>query len=299
MADLNDIAVFVRVAQLGSFSRAAQALGMPVSTVSRRVTTLEEALGVTLLQRSTRKLSLTVQGRAYYEQCSEPLNELHDAERALTQAQREPEGLLRISVPVILGQAPFFTFISEFMRAYPRVRVDLHITNAFLDLIGENIDVAIRYGDLHDSSLVARPIGTSVRYIVATPGFMEGRKPPQVPTDLADFDCVMINTRNNQAEWLLVKGKRSERVHVTGPLSSRDFNSVSAFVYRGHGVGFLPTAYCDEKLASGELVRLLPDWASPEFPVHAIYPTRRFMPQRLQVFLDALSAWQSPSWRRA
>lgn len=299
MADLNDIAVFVRVAQLGSFSRAAQALGMPVSTVSRRVTTLEEALGVTLLQRSTRKLSLTVQGRAYYEQCSEPLNELHDAERALTQAQREPEGLLRISVPVILGQAPFFAFISEFMRAYPRVRVDLHITNAFLDLIGENIDVAIRYGDLHDSSLVARPIGTSVRYIVATPGFMEGRKPPQVPADLADFDCVMINARNNQAEWLLAKGKRSERVHVTGPLSSRDFNSVSAFVYRGHGVGFLPTAYCDERLATGELVRLLPHWASPEFPVHAIYPTRRFMPQRLQVFLDALSAWQSPSWRRA
>lgn len=299
MADLNDIAVFVRVAQLGSFSRAAQALGMPVSTVSRRVTTLEEALGVTLLQRSTRKLSLTVQGRAYYEQCSEPLNELHDAERALTQAQREPEGLLRISVPVILGQAPFFAFISEFMGAYPRVRVDLHITNAFLDLIGENIDVAIRYGDLHDSSLVARPIGTSERYVVATPGFMEGRKPPQLPADLADFDCVMINARNNQAEWLLAKGKRSERVHVTGPLSSRDFNSVSAFVYRGHGVGFLPTAYCDERLATGELVRLLPDWASPEFPVHAIYPTRRFMPQRLQVFLDALSAWQSPSWRRA
>jgi DNA-binding transcriptional LysR family regulator len=299
MADLNDIAVFVRVAQLGSFSRAAQVLGMPVSTVSRRVTALEDALGVTLLQRSTRKLSLTVQGRAYYEQCSEPLNELHDAERALTQAQREPEGLLRISVPVILGQPPFFAFISDFMRAYPRVRVDLHITNAFLDLIAENIDVAIRYGDLHDSSLVARPIGTSVRYIVATPGFMEGRKPPQVPADLADVDCVMINARNNQAEWLLAKGKRSERVHVTGPLSSRDFNSVSAFVYRGHGVGFLPTAYCDEKLARGELVRLLADWTSPEFPVHAVYPTRRFMPQRLQVFLEALSAWQSPSWRRA
>lgn len=299
MLDLNDIAVFVRVAQLGSFSRAAQALGMPVSTVSRRVTALEEALGVTLLQRSTRKLSLTAQGRAYLEQCSEPLDELHDAERALTQTQREPEGLLRISVPVILGQAPFFEFVSGFMRAYPRVRVDLHITNAFLDLIGENIDVAIRYGDLHDSSLVARPIGTSVRYVVATPGFLEGRKLPQVPADLAGFECVMINARNNQAEWLLARGRRSERVHVTGPLSSRDFNSVSAFVYRGHGVGFLPTAYCDEKLASGELVRLLPDWASPEFPVHAVYPTRRFMPQRLQAFLDALAAWQSPSWRRA
>jgi len=299
MLDLNDIAVFIRVAQLGSFSRAAQALAMPVSTVSRRVTALEEALGVTLLQRSTRKLSLTVQGRAYYEQCGEPLNELQDAERALTQAQRTPEGLLRISVPVILGQAPFFEFVSDFMRAYPRVRVDLFISNAFLDLIGENIDVAIRYGDLRDSSLVARAIGTSVRYVVATPGYLEGRTWPQNPEDLAEHECVMINGRNNQAEWVLTKGKRTERVHVSGPLSSRDFNSVSAFVYRGHGVGFLPSAYCDDQLASGELVRLLPEWTSPEFPVHAVYPTRRFMPQRLQVFLDALAAWQSPSWRQA
>jgi DNA-binding transcriptional LysR family regulator len=299
MLDLNDIAVFVRVAQLGSFSRAAQALGMPVSTVSRRVTALEEELGVTLIQRSTRKLSLTVQGRAYYEQCSEPLNELHDAERALTQTQKTAEGLLRVSVPVILGRAPFFEFVSDFMRAYPRIRVDLHITNAFLDLIGENIDVAIRYGDLHDSALVARRIGTSVRYIVATPGFLAGQTLPRKPMDLEAMACVMINARNNQAEWLLVNGKHAERVHVSGPLTSRDFNSVSAFVYRGHGVGFLPSAYCDEKIAAGELVRLLPDWSSPEFPVHAVYPTRRFMPQRLQVFLDALAAWQSPSWRRA
>ena len=299
MLDLNDIAVFVRVAQLGSFSRAAQALGMPVSTVSRRVTALEEELGATLLQRSTRKLSLTAQGRAYYEQCSEPLHELQDAERAVTQTQKAPEGLLRVSVPVILGQAPFFEFVSDFMRAYPRIRVDLYITNAFIDLIGENVDVAIRYGDLHDSALVARRLGTSVRYIVATPGYLEGRPKPRIPADLATHECVMINGRNNHAEWVLVKGKQAERVHISGPLSSRDFNSVSSFVYRGHGVGFLPSAYCDEKLAAGELVRLLPEWTSPEFPVHAVYPTRRFTPQRLQVFLEALVAWQSPSWRRA
>ncbi|QWT21059.1 LysR family transcriptional regulator [Bacillus sp. NP157] len=298
MLDLNDIGIFVRVAQLGSFSRAAQVLGMPVSTVSRRITALEDALGVTLLQRTTRKLSLTVQGRAYYDHCSEPLAELNDAERALTQAQKAPEGLLRVSVPVILGQPAFFAFVSDFMRDYPRVQVDLFITNAFLDLIGENVDVAIRYGELNDSSLVARPIGSSVRYLVATPGYLAGRPLPTKPRDLAGHACVMINARNNQSEWLMVKGGKTERVHVTGPLSSRDFNSVSAFVYRGHGIGFLPSAYCDEQIGKGELVRLLPEWASPEFPVHAVYPTRRYMPQRLQVFLEALAAWQSPSWRR-
>jgi DNA-binding transcriptional LysR family regulator len=299
MRDLNDIAIFVRVAQQGSFSRAAQALGMPVSTVSRRVSALEDELGVTLLQRSTRKLSLTAQGRAYLDQCSEPLNELQDAERALTQAQREPEGLLRLSVPVILGQAPFFAFLSAFMRAHQGIRVDLQISNAFVDLIGENIDVAIRYGDLHDSSLVARPIGTSVRHVVATPGYLEGRKLPQAPADLASHACVMINARNNEAEWVLLKGRRSARVRVSGPMASHDFNSVSAFVYAGHGIGFLPSAYCDGQVARGELVRLLPAWSSPVIPVHAVYPTRRFTPRRLQVFLEALAAWQSPSWRRA
>ena len=152
MADLNDIVAFVRVAQFESFSRAAHALGMPVSTVSRKVTALEERLGVTLLQRTTRKLSLTAQGRAYYNQCSEPLSLLFDAERALTQTQKKPEGLLRISAPVILGQEAFYAFLSSFLKTYPHIRADLFITNLFLDLIAENIDVAIRFGELQDSS---------------------------------------------------------------------------------------------------------------------------------------------------
>src|SRR5262245_46585817 len=120
MRDLNDVAVFVKVAQLASFSGAARALGMPVSTVSRRVSALEEELGATLLQRTTRKLALTAQGRAYFDQCSEPLGQLADAELALTDAQRTPQGLLRISVPVVLGQPEFLRFISDFLEANPR-----------------------------------------------------------------------------------------------------------------------------------------------------------------------------------
>ena len=119
MPDLNDIAVFVKVAQLGSFSHAARALGMPVSTVSRKVTSLEEQLGVTLMQRTTRKLSLTAQGRSYCDQCSEPLSRLSDAESALTQRQKKPEGLLRVSVPAIMGQEPFYEFLSAFLKKYP------------------------------------------------------------------------------------------------------------------------------------------------------------------------------------
>jgi len=193
MADLNDIAVFVKVAQLGSFSRAAHALGMPVSTVSRKVSALESELGVTLLQRTTRKLALTSQGRDYFHQCSEPLNLLFDAERVLTQTQRKPEGLLKISVPVVLGQDPFLGFISDFLKRYPGIKIDLFITNVFLDLIAENVDIAIRFGALRDSTLIARKIGSQVRYVVASPDYLKDRKPPTEPKDLS-ASCSMART---------------------------------------------------------------------------------------------------------
>jgi DNA-binding transcriptional LysR family regulator len=296
MADLNDIAVFVRVAQFESFSRAAHALGMPVSTVSRKVTALEERLGVTLIQRTTRKLSLTVQGRAYYNQCSEPLSDLVDAERVLTQTQKQLEGLLRISAPVILGQEPFYAFLSSFLKTYPRIQADLFITNLFLDLVAENIDVAIRFGELQDSSLIAQRIGKSVRYVVASPDYLHGRLPPSRPEDLRQHQCVILQGRNNEAEWHLVSGRKSIKLQVSGPVAARDFQAVSAFTYRGHGIGLLPSTYCDAQIARGDLVRLLPGWSSPEIFVHAVYPTRRFLPARLQVFLEGLKAWKSPLW---
>src|SRR6202021_2301888 len=199
-ADLNDIAVFVRVAQFESFSRAAHALGMPVSTVSRKVTALEERLGVTLLQRTTRKVSLTAQGRAYYNQCSEPLSHLFDAERVLTQTQMKPEGLLRISAPVILGQETFYAFLSAFLKTYPRIQADLFITNLFLDLIFENIDIAIRFGELRDSSLIAQRIGKSVRYVVATPEYLHGRLPPSRPEALRKHQCALLRAGNKGGE---------------------------------------------------------------------------------------------------
>jgi DNA-binding transcriptional LysR family regulator len=296
MADLDNVLIFIKVAQYESISRAARSLGMPISTVSRRLSVLEADLGVSLLRRTTRRVTLTAPGRAYFNQCQEPLALLQDAERVLTETQKRPEGTLRISVPVILGQQPFHDFISRFLKRFPRIRIDLFITNLFLDLVADNVDVAIRFGALQDSSVVATRIGRSVRYVVATPDYLQGRKLPLEPADLQSHECIMLNAKNNEADWELTNCRRDIRVHVTGPISSRDFNSVSAFVYLGHGVGLLPSTYCDEPLAKGSLVRLLPRWSSPEIPVFAVYPSRKFLPLRLQVFLEALAAWQSPLW---
>jgi DNA-binding transcriptional LysR family regulator len=298
MADLDNVVIFVKVAQYESISRAARSLGMPISTVSRRLSVLESQLGATLLRRTTRRVSLTAQGREYFNQCREPLGLLQEAERVLTQAQKQPEGLLRLSVPVVLGQQSFLDFLSAFLQAQPRMRVDLFITNTFLDLIAENVDAAIRFGELRDSSVVASRIGHSLRYVVATPEYLKGRPLPAEPADLAKHDCVMLHAKNNEADWDLVSGRRKARVRVSGPVSSRDFSTVSTFVYRGHGIGLLPSNYCDAEIAAGRLVRLLPKWQSAAVPVFVVYPSRKFLPLRLTAFLQALAAWRSPLWTR-
>jgi DNA-binding transcriptional LysR family regulator len=296
MANLDDALIFVKVAQFESISRAARSLAMPISTVSRRLSVLESKLGVSLLRRTTRRVTLTAQGRDYFNQCREPLTLLEQAERVLTSGQKAPAGMLRISVPVILGQEPFLSFVSGFLKAQPRIRIDLFITNLFLDLLAENLDVAIRFGELEDSSAVATRIGDSVRYVVAAAEYLKGRKLPVEPADLKLHDCVMLNARNNETDWDLLNGRKKARIRVSGPISSRDFNSVSTFVHRGHGIGLLPSTYCDEGLASGALVRLLPKWASSRIPVFAVYSNRKFLPARLDVFLKALTAWKSPLW---
>jgi DNA-binding transcriptional LysR family regulator len=296
MADLNDIAIFVKVAQFESFSRAAQALGMPVSTVSRRVSELEQQLGVTLLQRTTRKLTLTAQGQHYFQQCAEPLTILSDAERVLTQTQKQPEGTLKITVPVVLREPAFLDFVSDFMKRYPRIKIDLFTTNDFINFVEHNIDLGIRFGDLEDSTLVAQKLGNTVRYLVATPDYLHERAMPTTPDDLKGHQCVLLNGKNGEARWDLRSGRKNISVRVSGAFSSRDFNTVSHFTHRGHGIGSLPFTYCDESIERGNLVRVLPGWASPQIPAHAVYPTRKFLPARLQVFLGALKAWDSPYW---
>jgi DNA-binding transcriptional LysR family regulator len=183
---------------------------------------LESKLGVSLLRRTTRRVSLTGQGREYFNQCREPLTLLEEAERILTLGQKTPEGMLRISVPVILGQEPFLKFLSGFLKAQPRIRIDLFITNLFLDLVAENIDVAIRFGELEDSSVIATRLGKSVRYVVAAADYLKGRKSPVEPADLKLHDCVMLNARNNETDWDLVNGeKKGTRSCLRADIESR------------------------------------------------------------------------------
>jgi DNA-binding transcriptional LysR family regulator len=296
MQHLDKILVFVKVAEFESISKAARALDMPISTVSRKLSALESDLGVSLVRRTTRRVILTSQGRDYFNQCIEPLTKLQEAEQVLTQTQKKPEGSLAITVPLILGQDPFMDFLSRFSKEHSGIRIDLYITNAYLNLVAENIDVAIRFGHLTDSSVVAAKLGSSVRYVVATADYLKGRKLPTEPEDLKTHHCIMFNAKNYEADWDLICGRRRVRVNVSGAVSSRDCQSVAAFVLRGHGVGLVEAAYCDQALARGDLVRLLPRWTSAEIPVSAVYPSRKFLPPRVTAFLKALATWKNSWW---
>jgi DNA-binding transcriptional LysR family regulator len=189
-------------------------------------------------------------------------------------------------------------FLSRFSKEHSGIRLDLYVTNAYLNLMAENIDVAIRFGQLQDSSVVAAKLGKSVRYVVASADFLKGRKMPTEPEELKGYECVLFNAKNGAANWDLVSGRRRLRIRVTGTISSRDCQSVAAFVLRGHGIGLLETGYCDQALARGDLVRLLPRWTSADIPVSAVYPSRKFLPPRVSAFIKALVIWKNPLWVR-
>lgn len=299
MQHLDNILVFVKVAEFESISKAARALDMPLSTVSRKLSALESNLGATLVRRTTRRVILTSQGQEYFHQCTEPLMKLQEAEQALTRTQKQPEGSLAISVPMILNQDPFMDFLSTFSREHSGIRIDLYVTNSYLNLVAENIDLAIRFGHLKDSSVVATKLGKIVRYVVASAEYLKGRRLPTEPEELKTHDCVMFNARNYETDWDLISGRKKVRVHITGMVSSRDRHSVASLVLRGQGVGLIETAYCEQPLARGDLVRLLPRWTSTGMPVSARYPSRKYLPDRVTVFLKALATWKNPLWGRA
>jgi DNA-binding transcriptional LysR family regulator len=295
MQDLNEVLVFTRVAQLGSFSKASKALGMPVSTVSRKVSDLEKRLGVLLMQRTTRRLNLTKAGLQFYEECALHLQGIEAAETLLTQGRAQPEGTLRITVPIAMGHVQFVDFVSAFLRRYPKVHIDLIVTNKYVDLVAENIDVAIRFGQLQNSSVVAKRLGASRRLLVAAPTYLQRHRAPEQPRDLQDHACILFHGAREETEWELVNDRSNVRVKVSGVVSGSDFNTVHELALRGHGIALLPQAYLGA-VKEKRLQQVLPQWGSAFMRVHAVYSSRKLMPMRLKLFLDHLAGWKNVHW---
>jgi len=285
--DLNQIAVFVRVVQAGSFSAAARQLNMPKSTVSRKVSELEQRIGARLLQRTTRKLGLTDAGRTYYERTSRIVGEIDEAEQAVGRMQAAPRGLLRVTAPLSFGALG--PIVAEYLEKYKDVQVDLICTDRRVDLVEERFDLAIRAGPLEDSTLVGRKLGTLKRVLVAAPGYCKAHSTPRTPADLQKHACIAFGAGATPNVWILETDGKQAAVRVTPRLSVNDMELMRDSALAGIGVALIGEFFCADDIRKGRLRHVLPDWHSPDVPLHALYPTTRQLSPKVVTFLDLLA----------
>jgi DNA-binding transcriptional LysR family regulator len=204
---------------------------------------------------------------------------------------------LRVTAPVALGRGEFIDFVSEFAKKYSKLRLELTITNQFVDLVATRVDVAIRFGKLADSSVIARRLGFSQRMLAASPEYLKRRGAPRSPRELSECECVVFRGETEGKEWHLHSGRRRTRIRVTGSVAANNLESVNELAIRGHGVALLPEPYLLAGEAAGSLKRVLPRWTSAPIPVHAVYLERKFLPAKLRTFVTELSSFENSTWR--
>jgi len=267
MLDLNDIMVFARVVEAGSFTAAARLLGMPKTTVSRRIVALEREVGVRLVQRTTRSLSMTDAGRLYYEQSSQALRTIEDANLRLAETRAEPSGTIRISAPVGFGGHFLTSAVFDFLAAYPKTRVELHLTDDTLNLVGNRIDLAFRTGILPDSTLIARKLASTHRILCASPDYLARRGVPVASADLARHHCVIAT---GSAHWVLDGPRGQETVAVSGRFAANEMQAVVAAAIAGYGIAQLPYQVAEVSVRDGRLRRVLGDYTTPVGGLYAV-----------------------------
>jgi DNA-binding transcriptional LysR family regulator len=284
--DLNELLVFTRVVQAGSFTAAARRLKMPKSSVSRKVSDLEERIGARLLHRTTRKLGLTDAGRIYFERTAPIVSDIEQADQVVGESQAAPRGLLRVTAP--LSFALLGPMVASFLERYPEVRVELVCADRVVNLVEEGFDVAIRAGRLVDSTLIARRLGAMKRVLVASAGYLKRHPRLKSPADLEKHPCIAFGSAPTPTLWTLHSGEKKVDVRVPARLSANDMDMMVDAARAGIGIAWLPEHLVSVELAKGRLKRLLSDWSSPETPVHAVYPSARHLSQKVSAFVELL-----------
>ena len=299
MPDLSAMAVFARVVEMESFTRAAEELRLSKSAVSKQVSRLEDRLGVRLLNRTTRRLSLTEAGAAFYEGCRKTLSEAEAAEQAVTHLAMTPRGVLKVNVPMSFGFLHVGPALPDFLGRCPELELDLDLNDRRVDLVEEGYDVAVRIGLLADSSLVARRLAPSRLLLCAAPGYLAAHGRPAAPEDLAGHDCLVYSYRSAGSQWHFRGPDGLRRVKVAGRLRVNNGDTLLAAALGGLGIALLPSFIAGDDLRAGRLERVLPGWREAEEPsVHAVYPASRNLSPKVRVFVDFLAArfGEPPYW---
>jgi len=301
MDKLAAMQVFVKVVETGALSAAGRALGLAPPSISRRISELEDFLGVRLLQRTTRSLSLTEAGEAYYERSRQIVQAVEEANLSVTEIRADPSGTLRITVSASVARLHIAPAIAAFQMRYPKVRAVVQVSDRLVDMIEDGLDVAIRIGRLEDSSLIARKLGAAKRLVCASPAYLDRASKPRNPTDLKNHACLSYRTHAGSSLWRFRKGKNDYNVHVSGPYYADDGETLVAGACAGLGVVLTPEWLVGEAIADGRLVEVLKGFTpKPEdTPLYAMYAPGPYTSPKIRAFVDFLAARFSKgyNWR--
>ena len=289
LSALHDMTLFVEVARTTSFSRASRNLSVPGATLSRRIAAMEREFGVRLFDRTTRRVELTEAGRRYFERCGHLVDEARLAQEALRETAAQPSGHIRISMPVDLGVTAIGPVLTDFARQFPGISFDLDLSPRNADLVGEHVDVAIRLGTVRNEALVARRIGSVEQRMFASPAYLALRGMPTQPADLVEHECILLRSAQRQALWRLQGDADMAEVVVRGRFMLNNVGLMRVLAERGMGIAVLDPSLVRESLANGRLSQVLPEWAAPRLPIHAVMSSR-IQPASVRALLDFLVA---------
>lgn len=292
--DLPGLLAFLRVAELGSFVRAADALGLSKSAVSKQVSALERRLGTRLLHRTTRRLSLTEAGQMYLRHAQAAFAEASAAEDAVAGSQREPHGRLRLTAPMTFGLQHVAPHVAAFLERFPQVSLDLQLDDRQLDPVRGGFDLAIRLGRLQDSSLVARPLAHSRVLLCAAPGYLDRVGRPVRPDQLCDYDCLHFSLAEVGRTWEFERDGEIVRVALGARLDANSSLALKAAAVEGAGIARIPEFAIADEIRSGRLESVMTEWQMPGLDVHSVMPERRYVPAKVRAFTDFLvGVWRN------
>ncbi len=299
MDKLHAITAFSAVVEAGSFARAADRLDVSVSAVSRHVSDLEAHLGARLLNRTTRRLSLTEPGRAFYERCVQVLADLAEAEEAAHAGTAAPRGTLRITCAITFGTRYLAPVVASFAARYPDVRLDIDLSDRAVDLVDEGYDVAVRIGVIGSQQLVGRKVADTRMICCASPAYLARHGIPREPGDLGKHRCLTYEYLSARNTWRFHGPEGEEQaVRVAGPLHANNGRFLEAMAVEGLGIAYEPDFIVGRDLAAGKLVRLLAEWELPASPIYVVYPSRRHLSAKVRTFTDHVAeAFAAPAWR--
>ncbi|MCH2040676.1 MAG: LysR family transcriptional regulator [Saccharospirillaceae bacterium] len=288
MLDINQLMVFIRVVDEGSFTSAGKSLGMPKSRVSRMVSDLEASLGSRLLQRTTRQLSLTEVGNDYYNRCRHLIHEILEAHQVISDREHTPHGVLRIMVPMVAGSGSMGHFIAKFQALYPEVRVEVVHTDREVNMIQEGFDIGFFLGELPDSSLIARVLTETDSLLCASPDYLKEHGRPQVPQDLISLNCVKLGEGIQPEIYNLINTETGEtmEVKVEPTIVTNMMAGMVNSIINSAGIGRVPYLLAGESILNGDLVPLFSNWVNRPEPISLAYPSRQYLPKKVRMFID-------------